>query len=168
MQVSTNIDKLQKSLDQFVVDNERKLRKVVINFAVQLAENAINQTPIGSDESIRINDKYRSLYEQRANLTGLPTEAGYHRGSWMYSEDEFEDFFPFITEPADALGNVDSDARSMYNLGDSFNIKSVGPAIVQLENNYSEQTQGQGIVNPTFAAVESAFSIDSKQNYDNG
>ena len=168
MQLNSNVSKLQKSLEQFAVDNQRKLEHMVAMFAVELASAASSKTPVGSDEAIRTVDRYAGSYAARMEQYGIPMEAGFHAGSWQYAENQQLDFVPVIYEQADVLNDVLYSAESAYKLGDNFNIGSIAPAIVQLENNYSKQTQGRGIVAPTLEQVKAAFAVDSQINYNNG
>lgn len=168
MQVSTDLSGLQKSLDQFVVDNKRKLEHMVAMFATELASEASDNTPIGDEYALANVDSYASWYDYRQKQYGIPAEVGFHKGSWQYSENQDLQFVPAIYEKASMLDDVQYEAEVNYKLGDSFSIGSVAPAIVQLEQGTLQKRESRVITKPTLDSIQQAYAVKNEVNYNNG
>ena len=167
MITATNLDKITKQLEEYEKEVERKLKFMVEQFAVDVVQAGVNNTPLGDSE------KYAAFYKVRlTNETGLLDIEGLARGSWQIDLDGNLTF----TNSRDSYGkNSGSNAVKKaegqakgYKLGQTFVIGNAAPYIGELENNSSMQTQGQGIVAPTLAEIQAAHESDLKRYYDAG
>lgn len=163
MIVSANSDKLAKAFMEFQVAFERKLKNVARGFAYKITDTAIKNTPLGDAQ------QYMSWYKRREESIGLNPQQGFARGSWQANQSgQFtvqtiygnSSGTQALTMVNSSLGNI--------NLWQNIYIGNRGYYIKMLENNYSEQTQGLGIMKPTQDMVLATYAIDIKELYDKG
>lgn len=161
--IKSNAAEVAKSLEQMRALIDRKLRNMVSGFVYQLTVSLSENTPVGDPL------KWPHFYEQRFEAYGIsPNEGGFHAGSWQYSENVIPGFDPNIYSQVAAGDNNRRLAKTQYKLGDTFYIGSNSPAIINLEENYSVQTNGLGIVKPSIAQLMSAYGINMKNYYKEG
>ena len=166
--LQVDISKLEKDLERFNLENNRKLQNAVEMFAVDIAKAASQKTPIGDESSLVEGTKYYGYYDTRAKNLNIPIEVGYHKGAWQYSESGMLDFTPAVTEVSTMLDDVLNIAQMEYKLGDTFTVGAIGPGYAALENDSSLQTNGQGIMQPALDVVTSVFAVDITRHYQNG
>lgn len=145
---------LVQSLEQFKTALKAKLEQNVRTFAYKITEEAIKNTPLGN--SI-LNESY---YERRKQYTGLLAEEGYARGSWQATISggfQRQEFYS-KTSGSQALA-VASRSLDSFVLGQTISIGNTAYYIGALENNYSMQTAGLGIIQPTLGQIQSIYSI---------
>ncbi len=162
MRITCNTSGLQKQLEQIRKEVTRKLKAMVVEFAYNVSLSAVANTPLG--DSIT----YRRYYEARQ---GLPQIEGLARGNWQYSESTSGVSLKLIAGLASgeaASDGVAASAGAYYKLGDTFYIGNAAPYISALENNYSRQTQGQGISQPTLNTVMQVYSFRLDDYYKQG
>lgn len=160
---SKSLIALEKQLEELIKTTERKLKHMVHSFAYEIAFTAASNTPLG--DSVR----YFSLYKARATYEDLPDEEGMARGNWQYSEGSATLQYVYgqdsITE---AMQILKAKVNSNYKLGDSFSIVNTVPYFEELENNSSKQTNNQGILQPSYNTVLSAYKINLPMYYKQG
>jgi len=142
----------------------KKLKYMVADFASNVANIASQKTPVVNQEDML--SRFLGLYETRKEKYGIAIEQGYHAGSWVYNENEL-DFDPEIYTQEEVQGRALADARTQYELGDSFTIGSKSPAIEKLNNGESFKAP-DGIAKPTLAQVEATYRIDLIEAYNRG
>lgn len=76
-----------KSLEAIKAKIQDKLEGMVRSFAIDVAEGAIRNTPIGDAE------KYADLYHQRFLTRGLLEEEGLAKGNWQVGVNKSPDTF---------------------------------------------------------------------------
>ena len=143
---------LLADLQKFYLEAVRKMENMVRGFAYEISLTAIQNTPLG--DSIT----FQKLYQRRRYL---PQEEGVARGGWEVSLDGSLDFQ--VISGRDS-GNVAASAAKIhlmnYKLGEVVLIGNSGPYIMDLEDNYSDQTAGMGIMQPT---VDSILAVHQAQ-----
>ena len=161
-----DVNPLLKSLEDFRVLNETKTKGMVQLFVRNVVTYATDSTPIG--DSIT----HLELYKERTFNTewqsyGLQPVEGFARGSWRVSLDGSTQLQEnYGRDSGDlALRQARFNVRD-YRLGQEVTISNYGPYISDLERNYSQQTQGQGIMKPTVDSVMRIASISLKNYYD--
>jgi hypothetical protein len=160
---SQSLTALEKQLEELIKTTERKLKNMVQSFAYEIAFTAASNTPIG--DSVQ----YFSLYKARAKYQDLPDEEGMARGNWQYSEGSATLQYVYGQDSiAEAMKIFKAKAASNYKLGDSFSIVNTVPYFDELEDNYSKQTKKQGILQPSYNTVLSAYKINLPLYYQNG
>lgn len=167
MITASNTDEIAKQLEEYSKEVERKLRFMVEQFAVDVVTAAAGNTPLGDSK------KYADWYEGRLREeTGLLNIEGLAQGSWQVDLDGNLVF----TNSRDSYGR-DSASKAInkakgtvqgYRLGQTFIIGNAAPYIDDLENNTSDQTNGQGIMQPTLSEIQAALESDLKRYYDAG
>lgn len=164
MITATNTDALAKQLEELSKEVERKLKNMVSEFTVDVVSAAVNNTPLGDSE------KFANLYAMRlTNGSGLMDQEGLAQGSWQVALDGSLEFKPDYGFDAGLNAIAETKfAMEGYKLGQDYVIGNTGPYIDELENNYSDQTNGQGIMQPTIEQIQSAIQSDLKQYYDAG
>ena len=106
-------DKLEKQLSDFSLVFKRKLENMVENFAVEIAEKASQETPIGNQADIdKGSGRYWSFYKERLKL-GLPMEVGYHKGAWDFSTTSNFPFIKRIRSVVEMLNDVRGESESV-------------------------------------------------------
>ncbi len=164
MITASNTDELAKQLEEYSKEVERKLKFMVEQFAVDVVSAATANTPLGDA------DKYINFYQARlTDGSGLPDEEGVARGAWVVGLDGQLGFIPISGQntDAEAIAEAKMDIQG-YRLGQDFVIGNAAPYIGDLEDNYSDQTNGQGIMQPTIAEIQAAHESDLKRYYDAG
>ncbi len=148
-------------------DIKKRLEMLVANFAANAAELASSNTPVVNQENIGPEGRMRKLYEARLKRWDIPIEIGFHAGSWKYREDIGLILDPNIYAEEEVEGQVRADAKSRYQLGDTFYIQAVGPAMQKLDQGYSPQAP-MGIMQPTLEGIMSTFGINIVGLYKKG
>ena len=161
--ITVDISKVLEELKKYHEDVERKLKYMVVGFSYIISEEAIKRTPLGD------SNVYESWYMERFRLTRLKPEEGYSRGSWQVNTSgQFSKQERYGYGSGDeALGLVKG-SLSTYQLGQTVYIGNTAYYFQALDDNYSEQTQGLGIVKPTIDAITSTYQVDLKRLFDEG
>lgn len=150
--VSADVAKVLEELKAYQQDTVRRLEKMVTGFAYIISKTAIANTPLGDAE------EYFKLYELRQKRIGLEPTEGFARGSWQVNTSgEFS--VQLVYSGSEALSLIKTDLGS-YRLGDTLYIGNRGFYIRELENNYSDQTQGMGIMRPTLDSIMQTYKVD--------
>lgn len=140
---------LQKQLADLKKQIKVKLENMVRGFSYSVAIQATGKTPLGNSE------KYPDFYEAREKAYGFDPIEGLARGAWAASIGSPSNTLHLNygkSSEDDALNQVKMVLQS-YTLGQEVYITNNLPYIGNLENNYSPQTQGAGIMRPTIEAV---------------
>lgn len=166
MITASNLDKIVQELEEYSKEVERKLKNTVAGFAREVALAASTNTPVGSEDMLIENSKYRSYYLDRQSDHGIPIEPGYHSGAWQYTEGS-PVFTPVIFTSQEMQDDVFNEAESSYQLGDTFSIAAIGPGYASLESGSSRQAP-EGIVAPTLSQIQAAHEAKLKQYYEAG
>ena len=164
MITGTNSGVIAKQLEEFSLEVERRLKFMVEQFAVDIITAATENTPLGDSE------KFAGFYAARlTNNSGLPDEEGVARGAWVVGLNGQLSFVPISGQNtgAEAIAEAQMDIQG-YVLGQDFVIGNSAPYIGDLENNYSGQTNGQGIMQPALTQIQAAIESDLKRYYDAG
>lgn len=158
--IKASTSKVEEQLAKFKLEVERKLKHMVTKFAYEIAQTAIENTPLG--DSIT----YVRYYKAR---TDLPQVEGIARGNWQFSFDRNAGV-QIIAGQASGEAALDVfEAKSgAYKLGQTFYILNAAPYIGALEADSSPQTNGMGIVKPTINTVMSAYKINLQEYYKQG
>lgn len=150
--ISVDVSQVIKELQEYHQDTVRRLEKMVTGFAYIISKTAIANTPLGDAE------EYFKLYELRQKRIGLEPTEGFARGSWQVNTSgEFS--VQLVYSGSEALSLIKTDLGS-YKLGDTLYIGNRGFYIRELENNYSDQTQGMGIMQPTLDSIMQTYKVD--------
>ena len=160
MEVKFDTSKLLAQLQAFEKEATRRMEKMVEGFAYHMAKRAISNTPLGDARY------FISYYQGRTNL---PQVEGMARGNWQYSSDSNFQLQLIYGQNSDiqASDKVEADSKS-YKLGDTFYIGNAAPYIGSLEGNYSPQTRGNGIMQPTLDSIRGLYSFDFQNHYKRG
>ena len=153
--ISADVSKVLEELKAYQQDTVRRLEKMVTGFAYIISKTAIANTPLGDAE------EYFKLYELRQKRTGLEPTEGFARGSWQVNTSgqfSIQTIYG-ATSGTEALSFVKSDL-SNYKLGDTVFVGNKGFYIKLLENNYSDQTMGMGIMQPTLDSIMQTYQVD--------
>jgi hypothetical protein len=158
--IKADTSRIEQQLAEYKLEVERKLKYMVANFAYRVAQYAISSTPLG--DSV----KYASYYNAR---TDLPTIEGLSQGNWQYSTTSNASLQLIAGRKAgDSALDIIEARTSGYKLGDTFYIVNTTPYIADLEADYSPQTNGMGIMQPTIDLIASTYKIDLVQYYKQG
>jgi hypothetical protein len=130
--INSNATEVAKSIEEYKKELERKLINMVAGFAGELTQAASDSTRIGDVSNAESAAKYVKSYKRREKKYGIKPIEGFHKGAWVYSEGVI-DFDETIYPVGIAVGEVISDARTKYKLGDSFTIGAKGPAYEMLQ-----------------------------------
>ena len=150
--ISVDVSKVLEELKAYQQDTVRRLEKMVTGFAYIISKTAIANTPLGDAE------EYFKLYELRQKRIGLEPTEGFASGSWQVNTSgEFS--VQLVYSGSEALSLIKTDLGS-YRLGDTLYIGNRGFYIRELENNYSDQTQGMGIMQPTLDSIMQTYKVD--------
>jgi hypothetical protein len=161
--LNTNVDAVSKQLQDYAKTMERKLVNMVAGFAENVARAAIQNTPLGDSVA------YAGLYKMRYESQGLQPIEGLARGNWHYSTSG-NDTLKLVygqDSGAKALSTFKLEVKN-YKLGQTFYIANFVDYIGKLEGNYSDQTNGEGIVAPTIKQIQAVYLTDLKRHYDLG
>lgn len=172
--ISVDTSALEKHLKQIAEETEKNLVNMVERFAVELAQTASNNTPIGDQDVLDeyfsgqslLPQQYRYVryYLNRVQNYGIEAQAGFHRGAFTFNDSGNFSFDRNIHSQPEMLTNVKSGFRSNYKLGERFYIGGEGPGYVMLERGSSAQAPN-GIVNPTVDDIVSAYSSNLQYFY---
>lgn len=161
--IKADITAALRSLQTYQKTVERKLKYMVVQFSYLISSEAIKNTPLG--DSVR----FEPWYLQRQLNTGLQPIEGFARGSWQVSttgQFRQQEYYG-LGSGSSALSLVKGDLGN-YRLGQTVYIGNNAYYIQALENNYSSQTQGLGIMTPTTDAVFRTYQVDMKRLFDEG
>lgn len=163
--ITVDITKVLQELQKYKEDVDRKLKYMVVQFSYLISSEAIRNTPLGNASP---KDQGGNLpwYLRREELTGLQPIAGFAKGSWQVNTSG-----TFNIQETYSGGEAMSLIRGSlfsYQLGQTVYIGNTGYYIRQLENNYSEQTQGMGIMQPTLDTITATYQVDLKRLFDEG
>ena len=164
--VTCDTTKIEKQLQEFHRAAIQRMRNMVIFFSYKVAVEAVENTPIGT---------LNSLYYKPSRLAVMEPEVGSAKGGWTASFNIPAN----ITDPGSgraddelAMNVKDRIYSSLrpYKLGDTVFLTNAVPYVANsgwtepyygsLEGGYSQQAP-QGIMKPTFAMVQSVFSKGS-------
>ena len=161
--ITVDITKVLQELQQYKEEVDRKLKHMVVGFSYIISEEAIKRTPLGDSHV------YESWYIQRFNSTGLEPKEGYSRGSWQVNTSgQFSQQERYGYGSGDAALGLVKGSLGTYQLGQTIYIGNTAYYFQALDDNYSEQTQGLGIVKPTIDAITSTYQVDLKRLFDEG
>ena len=159
--IQSNIQEVQKELQDYKLVFEQKLKAMVAGFAGDVAFKASAATPVASPETL---EKFESAYLARQRDLGIAVAPGFHAGAWKYVEGK-PSFDPNIYVEEQVEADARKDARTQYQVGDTFSIGAVGPAFAILEAGNSFQAP-DGILKPTEQAIAAAFGADMKRYFE--
>lgn len=163
MEVKFDTSKLLAQLQAFEKEATRRMERMVQGFAYQLTVQASSNTPLGDATA------WMTWYQERETNTGLLPQEGLARGNWQFSKDSV-----FTLQPNYGVNSDDTAANNVrvqsvtYKLGETFYIGNATPYINALENNYSRQTKGVGIIAPTLAQITGAYAVNLQFYYKRG
>ena len=163
--ISVDISKVLEELQKYKEEVDRKLKYMVVQFSYLISSEAIRNTPLGNAAP---KDQGGNLpwYLRREELTGLQPIEGFAQGSWQVNTSgQFN--VQEVYSGGEALSLIRG-SISNYQLGQTVYIGNSAYYFRALENNYSEQTQGMGIVKPTIDAITSTYQVDLKRLFDEG
>ena len=163
--ITVDISKVLEELKKYHEDVERKLKYMVGQFSYLISSEAIRNTPLGNAAP---KDRGGNLpwYLRREDITGLQPIEGFAQGSWQVNTSgQFN--VQEIYSGGEALSLIRG-SISNYQLGQTVYIGNSAYYFRELENNYSEQTQGLGIVKPTLDAITATYQVDLKRLFDEG
>lgn len=165
--ITADTSKLEKQLQDYVIEATKRLENVAAGFAYELTAAASRNTPIGDEASLGdTSGVYYRLYEQRAIDYGIAIDVGFHRGSWQYAENIGGlAWSTAINDPADSANDAYNFAQMQYKLGDDFYIGSLAPAIERLETGNIRGYAPGTISEPTLAQIQQAFAVDAVKYY---
>jgi hypothetical protein len=165
--ITADTSKLEKQLQDYVLEATKRLENVAAGFAYELTLTASKNTPIGDEQSLGDETgTYYRLYEQRARDYGIAIEVGFHRGSWQYAENIGGlAWSTAINQTEDSAQDAYNFAQMQYKLGDTFYIGSLAPAIERLETGDIRGYSPGTISEPTLAQIQQAFAVDAARYY---
>lgn len=169
MKVS-NANVVSKEIEDYKIDVEAKLKRMIAAFARELTEALSNNTPIGDQASIDVGrdaidgpaSEYYKYYNNRLQEHRIEEKVGYHKGAYGYAESDNFYFNNEIHSTEESFGNAYYTALSDYNIGDTFYIGAKGPGFAELQDGDSEQAP-DGIMEP---AIMDIMRIDLPALYD--
>lgn len=151
--LTVDVKALDKQFLELTKKIKNRLENMVKGFSYTVVIQATGKTPIGDDI------KWANLYEYRQERTGLNPIKGLAKGGWYVDLDGVMNLQLIYGENSDQ-GALDS-AKSVlvnYKLGDTIMVANSVPYIGYLEDNYSKQTMGRGIMKPTEDAIYRVMS----------
>lgn len=166
--ISSNVDQILKELQDYHKDTVRRLENMVQGFAYTIAKTAISNTPLGN-AAPEDPGGYFELYKLRQNRIGLKAEEGFARGSWQVNTDgqfSVQQIYG-ATSGSETLALIKTNLES-YKLGQTLYIGNKGFYIRQLENNYSDQTNELGIMQPTLDSIMQTHRVDLQRLFNEG
>ena len=161
--ISADVSKVLEELKAYHQDTIRRMENMVRGFAYIISKTAIENTPLGNSE------EYFKLYELRQGRTGLEPVEGFARGSWQVNttgQFSMQAIYG-VDSGGQALALVKADLGS-YKLGDTVFVGNKGFYIRLLENNYSDQTNELGIMQPTLDSIMQTYKVDLPRLYKEG
>jgi hypothetical protein len=124
-------------VEKFRANATRKMSNLVLEFTIRLANLAYENTPMGDDDRIYAGAKagatdadrqYTRLYANRLAQYGIPMEAGYHAGAYVYSKSKIPALVPEIKDKPEMLADIKRAFNASYKAGDVFYLAAKGPA----------------------------------------
>jgi hypothetical protein len=179
--ISSNIDEVIKDLQKQIVKIENKLTGMVKSFIYNITVEAINLTPIGSEEyttsdgEIKENTLYKLAKRQEYFLYPRP---GHAKGGWLYSFGYLPARKP-VGYPAGDENATDIKAErqsdlEQYKLGQAVYLFNAVPYVSSdnftkagmrsLEDGYSDQAPS-GISGPLTNAIMQMYNQDLPAYY---
>lgn len=145
----------------------RKMKNMILSFAINITDTAMLNTPIGDIQKIdeKTNFRYWEMYDVRADAYGIEMIPGFHQSSWRYSETKNPVFDPEIYGLNKAEANVIKDFKLNYKIGDTFYIAAKGPAFGLMESGVIDTPSQGGIVQPTIQQVMATYKVDMMAAY---
>ena len=163
--ITADITKVPPGLQQYKEEVDRKLKYMVVQFSYLISSEAIRNTPLGN-AAPKEQGGNLPWYLRREDITGLQPIEGFAQGSWQVNTSgQFN--VQEIYSGGEALSLIRG-SISNYQLGQTVYIGNSAYYFRALDNNYSEQTQGLGIVKPTIDAITSTYQVDLKRLFDEG
>lgn len=161
--ISADVAKVLEELKAYHQDTIRRMENMVRGFSYIISKTAIENTPRGDAET------FFKLYEQRKKRIRLEPIEGFAKGSWQVNTSgQFSIQAIYgVNSGSEALSLIKTDLDS-YKLGDTLYIGNTGFYIDMLENNYSSQTQGMGIMQPTLDSIMQTYKVDLPRLYKEG
>lgn len=158
--ISTDVSKVLEELDAYYKDTVRRLEKMVTGFAYIISKSAIENTPLGN-AAPEAEGGYFEWYKLREVRTGLSPEEGFARGSWQANTSgqfSIQQIYG-ASSGTEALSLIKTDLAN-YKLGQNIYVGNKGFYIKMLENNYSQQTNNLGIMQPTLDSIMRTYQVD--------
>ena len=163
--ITVDITKVLQELQQYKEEVDRKLKYMVVQFSYLISSEAIRNTPLGN-AAPKEQGGNLPWYLRREDITGLQPVEGFAQGSWQVNTSgQFN--VQEIYSGGEALSLIRG-SISNYQLGQTVYIGNTAYYFQELDDNYSEQTQGLGIVKPTIDAITSTYQVDLKRLFDEG
>lgn len=152
--IQADTTELEKSLQEYKLEVERKLKHMVAGFAAEIAVSASNETRKGDA------NRFYGLYKLREEKTGIAAVAGFHKGAWTYTEGglTFNDVIYDVGTMADM---TEYKAQVNYKIGDRFTIGAFGPAYKMLQTR-------DDILGEADSTIRRTYQINLKRLYDEG
>lgn len=162
MRLSCNSSQVLEQILRFKEEVERKLTVAVCHFTMSMVQIAAYNTPLGDSKV------YESLYEYRYSMFGLSPIEGLARGGWQANTSGNMIFREVYGTNSSELAMSDAfeDISRTFQLGDKVYIGNKGPYIEKLENNFSKQTNGAGIVQPSVEEIQAVFRTDFRAMFE--
>lgn len=162
MKIRVNTEDVLADILKYRKEVERKLKAAMTTYVYQAVLIATQKTPLGDAE------RWMELYQYRNTKYGLKEEEGFARGSWQVNESgQFSQKEIYgLSSGEIAAQDAEEYMLNNYKIGDTVYIGNTGPYIMQLENNYSYQTSGEGIVKPTLDEVMAMYNTNFKYIFD--
>ena len=137
---------------------------VITNLYSSTHQGDINSLMAGmSGNGTRSQSSYFRYYQRRQEDLGLPVDVGYHAGSYRYSESLTVQFRPVINSIDDLQLDLKMAIGSEYNIGDTFYVMGIGPALGIIESGqYGDQ---EGILKPTIDSVMRTYKSELSAAY---
>ncbi len=161
MKIDADLSALVKQLQDMYQDTVRKMENMVRGWSYEVTLTAIGNTPIGNNAPEPAGNL--QSYLRRQEEFGFLPEPGLARSGWQVKPNGLLNFQE-LYDPDQALANARTSMAS-YQLGQDVWIGNKGPYIKALEDNYSPQTNGQGILKPTLQTIEVLYKTDFTKYY---
>lgn len=158
--IQADTTELEKSLLEYKLEVERKLKHMVAGFAKEVALAASLATRIGHVSEGGNTRKYLELYKGRKKTYGIAPIEGYHKGAWTYTEGALT-FNPTIFDVGTMADKTEYQAEVSYKVGDSFTIGATGPAYKMLQGL-------DDIMGEAESTIRRTYQINLKRLYDEG
>ena len=161
MHVTADLDGLVKQLEDLYKETVRKFENMVRGWSYEVTLTAIGNTPLGNNAAEPVGNL--ASYLRRQQEYGFLPEPGLARSGWQAKPNgnlTFQEHY----DPGIALSGVRSSMAS-YRLGQDVWIGNRGPYIKLLEDNFSNQTNGDGIMKPTLQSIEALYRSDFAKYY---
>jgi hypothetical protein len=161
MHISADLDRLVKQLEDHYRETVRKLENMVRGWAYEVTLTAIGNTPIGDNSPEPVGNL--ASYLRRQQEYGFLPEPGLARSGWQAKPNGNLTFQQHY-DPDIALSGVKG-SMAGYQLGQDVWIGNKGPYIRLLEENFSSQTNGDGILKPTLQSIQALYQSDFTKYY---